>query len=129
MKFNNQKATNKITQYARTKEKISVYSGKLRWNQKCHLNSIHEAWRKHQNRVALVIQIEDDWCCIHFLNYDGVKFIDNTLGEWSRCYEYRFIKWIEEDEFHNISGIFSEYRKYLQTKLSWWERVTSNLEF
>jgi len=129
MKFNNQKVTNKIIQYARTKEKLEVVYGKMRWNYKCHLNSVHEAWRKGYDKIAMVVQIEDDWCCIHFLNYDGEKFIDNTLGEWSRCYEYRFIKFIGEDEFRNVGGVFENYREYLRSKLSWWERLTSNVQF
>jgi hypothetical protein len=127
----NQKANLEIIQYLRgSKNKIDVKSGACRYNQRCQYNSVHEAIEKSEDKVAMCMCVNEDYTMIHFVNVDseGV-FTDNTLGHWSKEYEYFFIKYIDSVDFFNIDDVFVSYRKELRKKLSFWTRLLSSVEF
>lgn len=114
-----------------TKERISIKAGKCRYNFRCQMNAVHEAVRNKQSKIAMVVYMAN--CkvdpIIHFVNYDGKKFIDNTLGEWSQNHEYYLIRFITKKDFWNINFIFTSYREKINNSLSWWLRLTSDNEF
>ena len=96
-------------------KEIKVKSGKCRYNFRCHLNSVHEAINKKQNKIALCFYIDEDQPIIHFLNVDKKgKFIDNTIGNWSKKYKYYFVRFINKEDFFSIDDIFTNYREELR---------------
>ena len=107
---------------------IKVKSGKMLYNFRCSYNSVHFARKKKNKKIAMCVYMDDGVPIIHFLNYHKGKYIDNTLGEWSKCYNYYFIRWIEEEDFWDVNVIFTAFRKELRKQLSWWVRLTSNYE-
>ena len=109
--------------------KIEVKPGKCRWNFRCSFNSVHEAVRKKEKKVAMVMYFDGDHPIIHFINYKKGLYTDNTLGEWSCQYEYYFIKFITKEDFWNINHIFTKYRNTLQNYLPFWIRIFNTETF
>lgn len=108
---------------------ISVKSGKCRWNLRCHNNAVHEAIRKGDDNIAMVIYFDGSCPIIHFINYRKGKYIDNTLGEWSQRYEYYFIKFIPKEDFWNVYTFHNTYRRQLRRYLPLFVRLFSNISF
>lgn len=130
MDLNNHKAQKEMRDHVlATYKTIKVKSGKCRYNFRCQMNAVHEASKHKHKKIAMCVYIDDGHPIIHFINYDGKKFIDNTLGEWSSFNKYYFVKWIDENDFYNVNTIFTAFRRELQKKLSWWIRVTSDETF
>jgi hypothetical protein len=109
--------------------KIDVLPGSCRYNYKCHMNSVHEAIEHNQDTLVMCFYIGDNQPIIHFINIKGDKFIDNTLGHWCTQYNFYYIKTIQKEDFFNIENIFTEYRKELKTKLSFFVKLLSDVEF
>ncbi len=99
---------------------INVKAGKCRYNFRCQFNAIHEAWRKGHKQIAMCVYFDDGKPIVHFINYDGKKFVDNTLGEWSRELEYHLVRFINESEFKSIHGIFSRFRSTIHRMMPWY---------
>ncbi len=108
--------------------RIEVTAGKLRYNHQCHMNSVHEAKKHKHKKLAMCIYFDGDYPIIHFINYDGKKFICNTLGEWINCYDFYFVRWIKDKDMWNINDIFTNYRRELRKTLSWWVRLISKYD-
>lgn len=128
MKFNNDKAEKQVRdRIISTCKKIKVRSGKISWTYKCNLNSVHNAVKKKDSKIAMVMAYDsNNFGVIHFINIHKGKYIDNTWGEWSRGYEYYLIKKIGKKDFFQVSSIFASYRNEIRNSLSWWLRITSN---
>ena len=128
------KANLEIIDYTKNNlEKISIRSGKCRFNYRCHMNAVHEAINNNEDEVAMVVYFHknDDgsiYPIIHFVNVDadGI-YTDNTLGNWSRYYEYYLIKNIEELDFPIINSILSNYKDEFRKKLSFTTRLLSTV--
>lgn len=104
--------------------KIEVVAGQCRFNFKCHLNAIHEALEKKDDRIAMCMYIdENEQVIMHFLNYHKGKYIENTLGHHSRFNEYYFVKWIGKEDFDVIGNIFNSTVKDWRKKLPWYVRL------
>jgi hypothetical protein len=130
--FNNDKVLRSVyDKIISEHKKIDVISGKCRYNFRCQMNAVHEARRKGDKKVAMVMYMDDRkiYPIIHFINYRKGKFVDNTLGEWSQCHDYYLIKFIKEDEFWDINHIFTSYRSKIRNSLSWWMKITSDEAF
>lgn len=129
MEYNNYKARleiiNKVTS---EHELIEVHAGKCRYNYKCQMNAVHEALKKGDKKIAMTVYIDGKYPIIHFINYRKDKFVDNTLGEWSARKKYYFVKWITQEEFWEVDGIFGAYREVLRNSLSLWVKLTSNYD-
>ena len=108
---------------------ITVKPGKCRWNFRCHNNAIHEAVRKGDKEIAMVIYFDKGCPIVHFINYRKGQYIDNTLGEWTQRYEYYFIKFIPQEDFWNVYTFHNTYRIHLRSCLPWIVRKLSNIEF
>lgn len=108
---------------------IKVFPGKCRWNFRCSFNAVHEAIRKGDKKIAMVVYFDRDYPIIHFINFRKGKYIDNTLGEWTSRYEYYLIKFIEKEDFWNVNYIFDKYRETLQNYLPFWTRIFNNQTF
>ncbi len=129
MNFNNYEAQKEIRdKIVAEHKKIKVKPGKCRFNFRCSYNAVHEAAKKRDKKIAMCVYLDGGQPIIHFINYRKGKFIDNTLGQWSTLNQYYFVKWIHEDDFWNVNGIFSSYRKEIRKSLSWWVRLTSDYE-
>ena len=127
MEYNNHKAHREILKYIISKyNKIEVKAGKLRYNFRCHNNSVHFAKRKGDKKLAMVVYIEDGYPIVHFINYSKKQFIDNTLGEWATQVDYYFIKWIKEEDYFDIFTVFDAFKEELGKTLNWWTRLTSD---
>ncbi len=128
MNFNNHKAQKEIynrvlSQYST----IQVKPGKGLWNFRCQYNSSHFALKGKHKKLAMCMCVESNGSVfIHFVNYHKGKFMDNTLGEWSKQYEYYFVRWIDKSDFLNVDFIFGAFRKELRNNLSWWVKLTSD---
>jgi len=130
--YNNNKVTNSFyKEIIATKERIKVKSGKCRYNYKCHMNAVHEAVKNKHSKLAMVVYMDEGKVnpIIHFLNFDGENYIDNTLGEWTQRNEYYLIRYIGEEDFWNIGYIFTSYRETIKNNRSWWLKLTSDVNF
>jgi len=129
--FNNDVARQKITRQIKTKLKRikTVKVGACRFNQKCHMNSAHEAIINNHKKLALVMCLNNGYPYIHFINHYKGKFTDNTLGAWSKTEDYYFVRWVYKEDFYDVNGIFIEYAAQLRQDLGWWLRLTSNETF
>ena len=129
MDYNNTKAQKEIANYTIANyKKIKVKAGKCRYNFKCQMNSVHEAKKNKHKKLAMCIYLDDGYPIIHFINYNKGKFVDNTLGEWSKTVDFYFVRWITEEEMWQINTIFTSFRKELRKSLSWWVRLTSDFD-
>lgn len=130
--FNNKKVTKQFYDdiVSRT-ERIEVHPGKCRYNFRCQMNAAHEAMKKGHKEIAMVVYMEDgdEDPIIHFVNYHKGRYIDNTLGQWSKMHEYYLIRKISANDFKNVQFIFSAYRRTIRNRLSWWLRFTSDVNF
>lgn len=127
MKILNNRAERKILGFIKSRyDKIEVHPGKCRMNFRCHNNSVHEALKKGYNHIALVIYVENDYPVVHFINWEKGKFKDHTLGQWSTGADFYFVQWVDKRDFFHIYDVFRDYRKFLRTKLTWWERLLSD---
>ncbi len=110
-------------------EKIQIKAGLCRFNNRCHLNSVHDAIEAKQDKLAMCFCVpkKGSGSFIHFINIDSKgAYIDNTLGHWSRKYDYYLIKIIIENEFFNVENIFAAYRKNIRSRLGFFTRIFSN---
>lgn len=108
---------------------IKVKSGKCRYNYKCHKNAVHEAINNKEEFLAMCFYIDDGYPIIHFLNINKKgKYIDNTLGHWSKNIDFYLIKKINKKDFFMIDNIFSTYREEMKTKIPWYIRWFTNLD-
>ncbi|MAX51449.1 MAG: hypothetical protein CMH22_05675 [Methylophaga sp.] len=125
--MSNKKARQQIMEYVTSNfDQITVEPGKIKMNFRCHDNSVHYAKKNKHSKLAMCVYIDRNCPVIHFVNYNKGRFKDNTLGQWTRCYDYYFIKWIRDEEMWDIHDIFTNYRKHLGKQLSWWVRLTSD---
>jgi hypothetical protein len=89
-------------------EKTEVVPGKCRLNRRCHQNATHDAVTNNDKKIGLFLCIEKDSPnhLVHFANFNGGQYKDNTLGVWSKTYDYYLIRDLSEDEFFDIHKIF-----------------------
>jgi len=109
---------------------IDVKAGKCRYNFRCHMNSVHEAMKKGDEQVAMVVCISDTVePHIHFINIHKGKYVDNTLGVWKDKYSMFLVKTIDKQDFWSIESMFRNYDKYLQNCIPFYLRWFSNITF
>lgn len=101
-------------------EKIEVEPGTCRYNYRCHNNAIHDAINNKDEKVAVVIYLENGCPILHYVNYTKGKFVDNTLGHFSQFNDYYLLRWINKDQFNNEAlEIFTEIRNLWEKKIPW----------
>lgn len=107
---------------------IDVLPGEINYYYKCQLIATHYAVKNGHKKLALVMYREESSYlpCVHFLNFDGVNFIDNTIGEWSKTHEYRFIRWVSEKEFFSTGNILTDNHKFLDDMGGFFTRLICN---
>jgi len=104
---------------------IKVKSGECRYNFRCQHNAVHQALANKDENIAMVFyrqksDTNNRSYFIHFLNVDKKgKYTDNTLGENSIYWEYRFVRLIPSREFNRINDLFIEYRTEICKQLPW----------
>jgi hypothetical protein len=142
MKYFDQKARRFIADYTKANyEQISVEPGECRFNLMCHMNAVHEAIDDNEKEIALCIyfikcykpnQIQP---IIHFVNVTETEalrygyYTDNTIGHFCVNYKYYIVRYIDKADFMNIDNVFANFRKELRSKLPWWLRLLSKVNF
>lgn len=130
--FNNKKVQRLFyDEIIATKERIEVQPGECRYNYRCHNNAVHEAVKNEDDQIAMVVymDLKDVDPIIHFVNYKDGQYVDNTLGQWATRHEYYLIRYIDSVDFWSVQYIFNAYRRTIRKNLSWWLRLTSNIDF
>ena len=118
------KANQVVVDHVKTNYRLcSVKPGKCRYNFYCHANAVHDALKRGQNRLGLVVYIEKGQPIVHFVNEaKGGHFKDNTLGYWSRSVDYYFIRWIGSGEFDDVFKIRDTLYKQFKKLIPWYVR-------
>lgn len=122
MKYFTNKWDRKVRDYCDSQyELIEVEPGDLNHYYKCHLVATDVAIKRNHDKLALVTYRYDGSLLpyVHFINYDGDRFIDNSMGVWSEKYEYRFIRWVPEAEFYDTVNILSDTQKVFTNMAGW----------
>lgn len=126
MKKVQEKFNRKIRDFCDSQYKlINVEPGELNFYYKCHLTSTHYAIKNGDKKLALVMYRDKKSMrpCVHFVNYTNKKFVDNSLGNWSSQYEYRFIRWVAKEEFFDVDNILGDTQKFFKNKANLIEKL------
>ena len=110
-------------------ELIQVLPGDFNFYHKCHLVATHYAVKNKDEKLALVMYRPTNSTkpLVHFINYDGKDFVDNTVGVWSNTYEYRFIRWVDRAEDRNTPQILVDTHKFFLNMATFMERLFGKL--
>ncbi len=115
MKYFTNKWERKVRDYCDSQyELIIPVAGDINFYYKCHLIATHHAIKNDDEKIALVVYRDKDNLlpCVHFINYDGKNYIDNTIGHWVEKHEYRFVRWIGKDEFFKTPQILTDTKTF-----------------
>ena len=115
MKYFTKKWKNKVRYYCDSQyELIKVKPGYFNLYRRYHLVSTHFAVQYDHDHLALVVYRDKNNLLpiVHFINYDGENFIDNSEGHWSSCNEYRFIRFVSKNEFYSTVQILNDTKKF-----------------
>lgn len=109
---------------------IDVAPGECHYNYKCHMNAVHIAWRDEHPQIAMVTYRAKGTMrpCVHFVNFVDGKFIDNTIGEWSRRYEYRLMRMVSDAEFEDVDTLLGDAKTFFRNLSSPLERLFGVVE-
>ena len=112
-------------------ETIYPIAGECRMNFKCHVNAFHEAIiNDHDFVVACWYQMPDSQSpSIHFVNYDGESYIDNTIGYLAEKTSYFLIRKIPREEFEKELpwSYLQRIKDCYQNNASFLERIFADL--
>lgn len=100
-------------------------------NYKCHVNAVDKYKKDNKYQVKCCLQVNNNWCCVHFVNYDieNEVYYDDTIGGDSHHYDYYVFNdnWvmscIERDKTPSDllewakKDIFNKYATWLDKKL------------
>lgn len=98
---------------------IPVIPGEIKFNSKCHWNSVREAEIKKQDKIIICWVSCGDGGFLHFVNTDDKKCFENTLGSmpFHKKYEYRVIDIIYKEAFHNVEYVLSRYHRIIEKEV------------
>ena len=125
-KYFTKKFKEKIIHYMMNNyKKIDVEPGAINYYLKCHLVSTHYAIKNGDKELALVLSLNknNNWPVVHFINYNGNNFIDNSYGHLNLIYDYYLIKMITKDQFFNTSNILIRYQKKFSNMSNFLEKI------
>ena len=110
---------------------IKVNAGELRFNYKCHVNAWHHALKEDHEEIAAVFYQMPDTLrpSIHFVNYDGENYIDNTIGYLAESTSYYLIRMIPKIEFEKNQpwDYLQKFKEYYQSKATFMQRTFGDL--
>jgi len=109
---------------------VEVKGGKILYNFRCHLNSVHYAIKNKHDRIAMVFYLVNNLeAILHFVNVNKKgELIDNTLGVWVEQYDVYLVEYIDKKDFLAIDNIFMRKREEIFKKLPWYIKITENYE-
>jgi hypothetical protein len=130
MKYFLKKAQDVVIDHVKTNYQLaSVKPGKCRYNFYCHANAVHDALKKDQQRIGLVVYIEGNAPIVHFVNEAKAgEFKDNTLGYWSGGCKYYFIRWISRGEYNDVFKIRDTLSKQFKKLIPWYIRLFAKFD-
>lgn len=127
--FNNKADKIILNKIVSEHNRIYPKAGVCRFNFRCFNNAVHDAIKDNQEQIAMVVYFDSNTPIVHFINYDGEDYIDNTLGEWVTQYEVYLIRYLDKCDFWYVSNLFNSYRAQLRNCLPFWVRWFSNNTF
>ena len=92
-------------------DKDQMKIGDSFYNYMCHMNAVQYVKIGKAEEVFLCIYIDNNYPTVHFINKQGNKYIDNTLGWRYDQLEYYIIKKVSEDEYNDIENILKATQK------------------
>lgn len=95
---------------------ISVEPGIWNPNFLCHFNAVTQALEVGEENVVVTICFNKSNLFLHFINTQGGKFIDNTLGDVSKQFSYLLVRFVSRNDFYKIEKIFISLRNKLLLK-------------
>lgn len=103
-------------------DKNDMALGELKYNRKCHLNSVQAVKEKIAEKVFLAVTIDkNNGVVVHFINKNNLgQFIDNTLGWSYEELDYYLVREIKPNEFCRIGDLLNSMKKYLVYNNSNW---------
>lgn len=111
------KVLKKIIEYVRTNYTYinlsDMMQGNIIYNYRCHLNSVQCVKEGKADEVYLCVYVENNYPIVHFINKQGDKFVDNTLGWTYENIDYYIIRKINSDEYKNITDILVQAQRTL----------------
>lgn len=93
--------------------KSDMQLGNIIYNYRCHLNSVQCVKEGKADEVYLCVYIENNWPIVHFINKNGDKFIDNTLGWTYENIDYYIIRKVSKEEYDSITDILVNTQRTL----------------
>lgn len=115
----------KVRDYCDSQYKIiDVLPGEINYYLKCHMVATHYAVENNHDELALVVYRgkSDLKFCVHFVNFTGVDFVDNSIGVWAEKTEYRLIRMVHKDEFFNTTNILIDTQSLFKNMAGFWTR-------
>lgn len=107
----------KIIEYVRTNYTYvnleDMKLGTIIYNYRCHLNAVQCVKEGKADEVYLCVYIEDKYPIIHFINKQGDKYVDNTLGWTYKKIEYYIIRKINSGEYEQITDVLVQAQRTL----------------
>lgn len=119
----NQHARNYVAAHFSLIDAKHIKAGQCRYNHHCHINSIHDAMKAEQKRIAMMVYFENCAPIVHFVNESPCgTFTDNTLGYYSSKVEMYFVRWVNEAEFDDIFNVHNSMRAQITRSIPWYIR-------
>ena len=114
-----------INNYAENLPEIQVKPWDCRFNFKCQMNAVHNALASGEEEIAMVMyKMNNHNFNIHFVNINKKwEYIDNTIWQWAKIAEYRFIKKIDSADFLDIEYLFRDQIKKLNNLLPFYLKI------
>lgn len=94
-------------------DKDEMKIGDSFYNYMCHMNAVQYIKNGKADEIYLCVYIENEWPIVHFINKQGDKYIDNTLGWRYEQLEYYIIKKVSEDEYNDVGTILEDAQAHL----------------
>ena len=112
--------------------RIEVKPGKCRFNFKCHHNAYHEAYvNDHDDLVACWYKIRGyKRPSIHFVNWDGTKYVDNSIGYLAEHTDYYRIRTFSVNELRgeDMDNVLMELKEAYQCQATFFQKLFGCLE-
>ena len=106
-------------------KKIDVYFNKDHrplQNHRCHNNADHMVRSGNSVCIAEVLIIDDDACCLHYINMDDQGcYFDATLGYQYSGSDYRLVRLIHEFKDYPGNHLNSEKERICLEALGKWK--------
>lgn len=95
---------------------IEVSAGIWNPNFMCHINSVTRAVEIGEENIVATICFNNNNLFLHFINIEGGKFVDNTLGDVSKQFSYLVVRLVSRKDFYIVDKVFAHLKRKLFLK-------------